>query len=120
MTMTTKILSASCNEESSPIIRSKLDKLVEQEVSLVATKGSNSTRSLIESILQALKKTSSLHKFIVNVSAITYSTSETELSIKSSIGSVWESKKDGYINYKISDNDTTEYLISIIWIHIDG
>ncbi|CCH60272.1 hypothetical protein TBLA_0C04760 [Henningerozyma blattae CBS 6284] len=80
---------------------------------------------LTNKILQHLNKHSSRFKYIVTITTIhsfgkpsdKHSNNIHDLEIENSIGTSWNSKKDGLFNYQINDsNENMAYLITLLWI----
>ncbi|KAK6458656.1 uncharacterized protein RJT20DRAFT_123694 [Scheffersomyces xylosifermentans] len=101
-TSITTISSSSAKE--APITADYLNKLLEDKFAESESSASIDTKEINTYILADLQKKSSKHKFIVQSTKLNAPTSvESELSIHSNFGAVWDSDKDGYISLKIEN-----------------
>lgn len=94
-----------CLSEESPFGEEYILELVQ--------KVANSEDDLIKTLLAELQKKSSKHKFLINTSRVASPEQiEADLQISTNFGAVWDSKRDGFITIKVTNNKEDSTKIS--------
>lgn len=71
-------------------------------------------------LAEAFSTKSSKHKFLILVTSVAAGESvEADLKVKTSVGAIWEPKKDGYYSFEVKGEDSGKYLITVFWISVD-
>ncbi|EEQ40405.1 hypothetical protein EJF18_50294 [Clavispora lusitaniae] len=106
-------LQASSTTKDSPISETEFATLIDNEKDKLTD-----THEFIRSITNQLSVKSSKFKFLVEVTSVSSSESiTTNVTITSSIGSLWDDERDGYYSFKVQTKDV--YLVTVYWIYAD-
>lgn len=72
-----------------------------------------------EKLCAAFSTKSSKHKFLILVTRVAAAEGlQADLKLLTSIGAVWEPKKDGYITVEARPTEPTRYLVTVFWITV--
>lgn len=107
-------LSASSESKEAPVSVAELQELISAELNNLPT-----SATFIESVAGKLSEKSSKHKFLVLVTSVEpKSKVSADMTIRSSVGAVWDSARDGYNSFQI-DAGASTFLITVYWVYAD-
>lgn len=105
-------LQASSKGKESPVDVVGLEKILEGELDKLSE-----PQLFIEAVASTLHKKSTKHKFIVLVTQVDADANINEnLSIKSAVGTVWDTEKDGYHLFKVEAEST--FMVTVFWVYV--
>lgn len=108
-------VTVSSDHTESPIDNLFVLKTVEDQIDNI-----DAVNIFTEKLCAAFSTKSSKHKFLILVTRVAAANDlQSDLKLLTSVGAIWEPKKDGYITVEAILNDKGRYLITVFWISID-
>lgn len=72
-----------------------------------------------EKVLNTFSTKSSKHKFLIQATRVDAEDSlEANLKIQTSVGALWDPKKDGYYSFEVRTAESVKYLLTVVWITV--
>lgn len=108
--MSVHILNAS-DQRQGPIGAEELKTIIEKEITDWLD-----IKVVPQNVAHKLSNISSKHKFLVLVTRIDQNSEiDSDMSIKSVLGTVWDDQKDGFWSLRV-DDEASIHLVTVYWI----
>lgn len=102
---------------NAPVSQDKLVELIETSyVAAGASPGQGSVKDkFLTKVLEQLVQHSSQYKYVISMTSLKGEAKDNDVSMSNDIGAAWNSKKDGFYNYTLANNDE-KFLVTVFWI----
>lgn len=104
---------------NAPVSQDKLVELIETSyVAAGASPGEGSVKDkFLTKFLEQLVQHSSQYKYVISMTSLKGEANpkDYDVSMSNDIGAAWNSKKDGFYNYTLANNDE-KFLVTVFWI----